>query len=141
MLYMIGPLQFEVAPLNVHEISHDLGADFAAKDVIGAQRSREFSGVSDEQIRFAGRLFPQRLGGLGELETLKQMSISGEPYLLMRGDGLVMGWFLIEKLSYRSSHLDAQGVGRMIEFDLSLIASSQSASAQAALSILMGLFE
>ena len=141
MLYMIGPLQFEVFPLNVHEMSHDLGADFAPKDVIGAARPREFTGEADEQIRFSGRLFPHFSGGLGELEALKMMARSGAPYPLMRGDGMMMGWFLIDKLSTKSSYLDGQGIGRQIEFDMNLIASPQSSSPQSLLNLLTGLFE
>ena len=56
----------------------------------------------------------------------------------MRGDGAVLGWFVIEKVKEKSTYLDAAGVGRQIEFDISMQASGR-ASAQSMLRMLMGL--
>jgi phage protein U len=38
----------------------------------------------------------------------------------MRGDGAQMGWVVIEKVSERSSHIDSQGIGRVIDIDVSV---------------------
>lgn len=136
MLYQLGALTMQVQPFNVHEISREAGADFAAKDVMGAMRPREFMGEGDEAITLTGRLFPEKFGGLGGLSALDQMRRSGVPQILMRGDGAVLGWFLIEKITEKGEHLDAQGVGRMIEVAIGLVRAPGPAAAGAYVSVL-----
>jgi hypothetical protein len=120
MLYALGPLVFEVAPFNTHEVNRTHAADFAAKDLLGRRKSHEFVGAGDEKIEMHGKLFPQKLGGLDGLALLDGMRASGTPYMLLRGDGTPLGWFVIERVQEKSSHLDAKGVGRLIEFDIEL---------------------
>jgi phage protein U len=38
----------------------------------------------------------------------------------MRGDGTALGWFVIEKISERASYLDRNGVGQVIELDITV---------------------
>lgn len=120
MLYQVGALTFEVLPVNIHETEEEFGGDYAPKDIVGAQRPREFTGPSDEALQFRGRLFPEKFGGLTSLDLLKNMAQGGEPQMVVRGDGRVMGWYLIDKGTVKSSYLDAKGVGRVIEFDVKL---------------------
>lgn len=120
MLYQLGALTFAVWPFNTHQVGRDTGADFAAKDLVGSPRSREFVGEGDEQITLEGRLFPEKMGGLSSLDLLHAMRAGGEAQILVRGDGRNFGWYVIEKVSERGSHLDAKGVGRMIEFTVTL---------------------
>ena len=140
MLYQLGAVQFEVAPVNVDRIERKVGADYAAKDIIGAPRPREFTGEADETVKLHGTLFPHRFGGLDGLSTLQAMAVAGEPQMLIRGDGYVYGWYLIEEVSDKATFLDREGVGRVIEFDVSLFKSPRSASSGSMLSMLMSLF-
>lgn len=140
MLFQLGSVQFDVAPVNVHEASREVGHDFAAKDVIGAPKPRESMGEADEKVSMSGRLFPHRLGGLGGLAALEAMARAGTPQILVRGDGMVYGWFLIESVKEKSTYLDGRGVGREIEFDISLVRSPNAASAGSIMSMLFSLF-
>jgi phage protein U len=120
MLFQLGTLTVEVLPFNVHEVTLDAGADFAAKDVIGALKPREFTGEGDSTLKLTGRVFPERFGGLDELGLLEQMRLSGEPQILVRGDGMNRGWWLVTKYSLKETYLDATGVGRVIDVDIEL---------------------
>jgi phage protein U len=91
MLYQLGAVQFEVAPVNIHEVSREVGADFAAKDIVGSPRPREFVGEADEKITLSGKLFPAHFRGLGGLAGLESMARGGQPQMLVRGDGSVFG--------------------------------------------------
>ena len=120
VLMMLGPVKFEVAPFNVHAVSHDHESAFAEKPVLGAMPLVEWVGEGPETWSLQGRLFPQRFGGLGDLRLLQEARVAGQPQYMMRGDGALMGWVVIERVSERSSYLDRGGVGKVIEFDLSL---------------------
>lgn len=120
MLCMIGPVRFEIAPMNVHDIGHSHEAAWVEKPVLGARPPVEYVGEGSETWTLRGRIFPQRFGGLGNLKLLHLARASGQPHYMMRGDGALMGWVVIEGVNEKSSYLDAGGVGKMIEFDISV---------------------
>ena len=139
-LWQIGLLQFQVAPMNVEGVEYETGADFAAKDIVGAAKPREFTGEADTELSFSGKLFPHRLGGLDELDLAESMSKSGDPQMVVRGDGRVFGWYFIEKLKQKHETLNTLGIGREISYDIKMIKSPNAASAQSMLATIFGLF-
>lgn len=120
MLMMLGALRIEIAPFNVHEITETGETDYAVKPVVGTEQPIEFVGEAMNSISLSGRLFPHELGGLDELELLRQMRMSGKPQYLMRGDGTPYGWFAILGVQSRSSFLSQHGIGKQIEVSINL---------------------
>lgn len=145
MLYQLGPLTIDTFPFETHDVNRRSGADFAAKDVVGVQRPREFMGEGDEYIVLIGTLFPLRMqqlygrSGLDELATLNTIRAAGQPNILVRGDGANLGWFLVEDVQERNTRLMATGVGKIIEYELRLVKSPTSASAASMLDVLTSL--
>lgn len=129
MLMQLGTVTFEVAPLNMDTYDRDTGADLAVKDTMGNQRPHEFMGESDETIAIIGKLFPEKFGGLSTFEEVQRLRASGNSQLLVRGDGRNMGWFTIERLRERHTYIDPDGVGRMIDFEISLLRAPRPAAA------------
>lgn len=140
MLAQLGPLQFTVHPFNMNENDHDAGASFAAHEILGRMPSLEFVGEAAETWSVRGKLFPHRLGGLDEMAALHAMRRSGTAHFFMRGDGVPMGWVVIETVREKSSYLDAAGVGRVIEFEISL-KRADGPSASGIFNALMSLFQ
>jgi phage protein U len=89
--------------------------------------------------QLSGRLLPEKLGGLAELDVLHLMRISGLPQYLMRGDGKPLGWVVIESVSEKSSYLGSNGVGQIIEVSISLRRSRKPENSSF-FSIISGLF-
>jgi len=58
VLFQWGPIQFQVFPLNVSDMSHASAADWAKKEIAGAAMYREWVGEGDEQITLKGKVFP-----------------------------------------------------------------------------------
>jgi len=139
MLMQFGAVQFAVAPMNAHELDQATGGSFAKHPVLGRMPVQEFVGESEETFEIKGKLYPQKFGGLSELETLRAMSRSGSAYFLMRGDGVPMGWFTIHSVKVHSTYLDAGGVGRVQEFSGHL-ERSDAPSADGIFAALVGLF-
>lgn len=127
--------------MNAHEASLTGTADYAAKDVLGTAKPREAVGEGDEEFKIAGRLFPQKFprSGLEELSALHEMRRSQVPQIFVRGDGLNMGWWLITHVSEKHTYLDRTGVGKFIEFDLTMVRSPSPPSIGAYLSTIFRL--
>lgn len=139
-LYQLGPIQFAVWPINISEVEFETGADFAPKDIVGAQRPREFMGTADSKLKFSGTLFPHKFGGVPNLTALELLAQAGVPQLLIRGDGAVFGWYVIEKVTDKHAFLDVAGVGRMIQFEVELVSSPITPSVGSMVTTLMSLF-
>ncbi len=139
MLYMLGGVVFDVIPTNLEAASRERGQTWAVKEVIGSQPTREAMGVADAPVTLKGKLFTHRFG-MGDLETLAAMAEGTAPQMLIRGDGLVLGWHCVERLKEKHSYLDASGVGKIIEFEIELMQSPTGAGASDMLSLLTGLF-
>lgn len=125
MLMSLGPIRFEVYPFNATEYEHGHESGFVEKPVLGARPRLEWVGEGSESWSIKARIFPHRFGGLGDLKKLYQARAAGRPLYLMRGDGAQMGWVVIEKVSERSSYLDAEGIGRVIDVDISVRRASK----------------
>ena len=145
MLFQLGAITFD-RKVDAEATDEDFGGDFAVKAVVGARQPREFTGPSDHKFTLNGELLPyfhNRIGigsGLDEVATLKAMAESGEPQILVRGDGTNMGWWLIEKGSLKSTRLSSQGIGHQIHYSLNLVESPVAASSGSLLTLLTQLF-
>lgn len=128
MLYTLGSLTIDVTPFNVHEVTESGATEYASKPVVGAEPPQEFVGEGANEMALSGRLFPHAIGGLDELEILRQMRVSGKPQYLMRGDGKPFGWYVITSVSNRSSYLDGNGIGRQVDVSISMTRAQTPAS-------------
>jgi phage protein U len=120
MLMSLGPIRFEVYPFNATEYDHGHESGFVEKPVLGARPPLEWVGEGPESWSIRAKIFPRKFGGLGDLKKLYQARAAGRPLYLMRGDGAQMGWVVIERVSERSCYLDAEGIGRVIDVDISV---------------------
>lgn len=120
MLMMIGPVKFEVVPFNTDGYAHGHEAGFAEKPVLGARPGLEFVGEGAESWTIKAKVLPEKFGGMGHLERLYQARSSGLPQYMMRGDGAQMGWVVILSVKERSSYLGRNGIGRVIDVDISV---------------------
>ncbi|MGA2491839.1 MAG: phage tail protein [Roseiarcus sp.] len=139
MLYMLGGVVFDVVPTNLDTVNRERGQDWAAKAIVGAQKPREAMGVADAPVTLFGKLFPHRFG-MGGLEALAAMAEGIAPQMLIRGDGTVLGWHCVERVKEKHSYLDAEGVGRVIDVEITLTQSPSGAGAGAMMTLLQGLF-
>lgn len=128
MLYMLGPIRFEIAPFNVTETGFSHSASFAEKPVMGALAPLEWTGDGAQTWNLRAILFPERFGGEGYLIALRALRKSGSPQYMLRGDGLPVGWVVVQSVTERASYLDRRGRGRVVEVDISL-RKAQSPSA------------
>lgn len=139
MLYMLGGVVFELTPTNLDGVTRERGQDWAAKAIVGGQKPREAMGKADAPVTLSGKLFPHRYG-MGGLEALADMAEGTAPQMLIRGDGTVLGWYCVERVKEKHSYLDADGVGRVIDFDVTLTQSPTGPGAGAMMTMLQGLF-
>ena len=115
ILYQIGGLSFEPFKFDLVDHERETGGDFAAKDVVGAQRPREPVGEADETITFNALMFPFHFGGGDALAILESMRVSQAPQPVQSGSGMYLGFYVIEKVRTRHTEISRIGTGKKIE--------------------------
>lgn len=120
MLMVLGPIEFTVAPFNTHQYAKSASTDFARKAVVGTRAPLEHVGEGEENFTISGLLLPKRLGGMLQMAELHALRQSAVATFLMRGDGVPLGWFVVENVDEDSSMLSADGVGQVIKFKIDL---------------------
>ena len=139
MLGQLGAVTFEIAPVNVTEISRQTEGGFVEKPILGRRPPLEFVGAGPQTMSLTVKLFPEHLGGLGSIDDIAAMQASGAPQYFMRGDGVPYGWFVVERFGEKNTYLGPNGVGRVIDVDLQL-KRADAPSASDYFAVLSGLF-
>ena len=111
MLYSIGTVTLDTRPFSVDDIERSASADFAMKPLLGTLPGREFMGEGEDKLTVSGQLLPSKIGGLTQLEALHAFRQAGQRLPVMRGDGRMLGWFVIEEIRESHSNLMRDGVG------------------------------
>lgn len=120
MLMQMGSVSFEVYPFNTHEYAMSSQTDFVRKPVLGARQPLEYVGEGEQKLTIQGKLIPRHLGGLNTMAEVHAMRVAASGQLLVRGDGKVLGWFVIETVEENSTMLGRDGVGQQIDFTITL---------------------
>jgi phage protein U len=119
-LMALGPVAFEIYPLNPQATDRSTEASWVEKPVVGRRPPLEFTGDGSEEMAISAKLFPAKFGGLSALAALDAMRASATPHFLVRGDGTPLGWFCVVSVKEKSTYLNAAGVGQIIDVDLNL---------------------
>jgi uncharacterized protein len=142
MLYQIGPVTVDVFPFNADEVTFEGATGFARHEVMGRRPPRENMGEDDERLTLTGQILPTKIGGQDELDALQGLRRAGNAVMVVRGDGRVMGWFLVENVSEAHKMIGSNGVGQVIRHEIKLVRADAPGAAAGAslLSLLSSLF-
>lgn len=127
MLMQVGPVTFDLK-FNLDSVSRETVRDYAEKPVIGALPPLEDVGQGSERLSLAGRCLPSRMGGADNLTVLRRAQKTGLPQLVMRGDGVVYGWYVLTRISDVHAFLDARGQGQLVDMSIELQKSAEPSS-------------
>jgi phage protein U len=132
MLYMIGAVQIDTFSFSIDGASRSASADIATKSLLNGLKGAEFMGEGDDKLSLRGQLSPAKIGGLAELEALREHMKQGAALPVMRGDGTRLGTFMITGLRENHSHLLRDGVGAVVKVSISLkkVPAERSAGTQ-----------
>lgn len=140
MLYQIGAVTLDTRPFNADRMERTARADFAVKPLIGTLPGREFMGEGDDEIALSGQILPSKTGGLAGVEMLHGFRVSGTALPVMRGDGRMFGWYVIEEVRESHRELLRSGVGFTVDYSVRLLKSAPASASVAVVGTLLSLF-
>lgn len=87
---------------------------------VGARPAYQYTGPDDETTVLSGTLYPELTGGPVTLDLLHEMAATGKAFPLIQGDGVMRGYFVIERTSVTRSEFFSDGAARKLDFTMNL---------------------
>lgn len=131
-LINVGPVAFQIAPLNATSAKSSQKVIFASHDVLGAAPPLEHTGFENEELTIEGIMYPETFGGMSSLDVIEAAKLAATPLPVIRGDYRPLGWFVIESAEIKHDMLNEYGIGREISVTLKLKAVGTPAGTLAA---------
>lgn len=120
MLMCLGPCLFTLSS-GLQSTDEEGTAFFAKHEPIGAGPVYEATGQDETTLSISGILHPTMFGFQGTIAKLNSIKQSQTPVPLMRGDLRPLGWYIIQSVSRNDVDLNEYGIGKEIEFSVSLL--------------------
>lgn len=127
-LCSLGMFIFAIDTLAYNELQRRTSWRHARSTRVGARDATQFVGPGDETINLSGTVYAEICDGRASLDDLRDMAAAGDAYLLITGDGSVVGSFVIEGIDERHAALMEDGSPRAIDFAIDLLRVDEDAS-------------
>jgi len=116
-----GPVAFTaMRGLGYRTVQREVDAQWATVPVAMRLDSLQWTGPKADKITISGVLFPEELGGLGQIEVLRSMASSGMAAPLVSLGGNIYGFFALERVAEDRDYHDALGMPRRDAYKLYL---------------------
>jgi len=121
VLMSLGSFKFEISTAAYSELRRANAWRWSGQARIGLHDRLQYVGRDNETITLIGTVYPGIRGaGVGQLERLREIGNSGEPQLLVSGEGDVMGYWVLESEDSSESRFVRGGAPRKQTFSLAI---------------------
>lgn len=121
VMMTLGQFNFELNTAVYQELKRTTDYRWPKQDRFGQAAARQFVGIGDDTITLPGVIFPAWRGGRGQVEAMREMAADGQPLLMVAGDGVVMGRWVIERIEDGQTVFGPAGAALKQEFTLALV--------------------
>lgn len=115
-----GDFVFSLPTLAYQDFSRRNSWRWANNARMGVLDDAQFTGPGDDLVSLAGMLVPQVAGDRSSLSRLRAIGDEGKPRVLVGGDGVVFGPYVLTGLDERRSLLHGDGSARRYDFSIDL---------------------
>lgn len=129
-LCSLGMFVFAIDTLAYHELQRRANWRHARSPRVGARDATQFVGPGDETISLSGTVYAEISDGRTNIDDLRDMAAKGDAYLLITGDGTVVGSFVIEGIDERHAAIREDGSPRAIDFGIDLLRVDDDADSE-----------
>ena len=120
VMLALGEFRFEIDTLAYQKLALSQSWRWPEQARITREPALQFVGPGVREINLDGVIYPSFKGGLGQIETMRDMADEGVPLMLVDGLGRVWGRFVIEELSDSRTVFADNGQPRRVDFAIKL---------------------
>lgn len=116
----LGGFQFGLTTAAHDQLQRQSSYRWEKQDRLGREPAMQFLGAGEDKVTLSGVIYPHFRGGLGQLNTMREMAGEGEPLQLIDGMGNVLGRYCIASVQEGQAVYLGPGIPRRIDFTLEL---------------------
>lgn len=120
VMMALGPYKFSITTAAFQELSRSSEYRWAGQERFGQHAALQFTGPGGDTITLSGVIFPEHLGGAGQVDAMRALAAQGQPQVLIDGMGNIMGEWVIESIQEQGSVFAAAGIPRRQAFTLAI---------------------
>lgn len=120
MLMQLGFYQFELNAAMYQELTRRTEYRWASKNRVGKRPAKQFMGVGEDTMTLVGVIYPEFRGGYDQIDKMRDMGESGKPFLMVSGDGVIFGFWEIDMVEEKQTHIKKLGAPKKQEFTMEL---------------------
>ena len=120
ILMTLGGFQFAITTAAHESLQRDTAYRWEKQDRLGREPAMQYIGPGEDRITLAGRIYPHYRGGLGQLDTMREIAGDGEPQQLVDGLGNVLGPYCITRITEGQVAYVGPGIPRRVDFTIEL---------------------
>jgi uncharacterized protein len=121
VLMTLGGFQFAITTAAHQNLQRESSYRWEKQDRLGREPAMQFIGAGEDKITLSGTIYPHYRGGLGQLQTMREMAGDGEPLQLIDGLGRVLGPYCIARVIEGQTAYTGPGIPRRQDFTLELL--------------------
>lgn len=120
ILMKLGDYKFMLLNSVFQEFVRTTEYKWGTQHRIGLAPSSQFLGEGSDVITLPGVIFPEWLGGMGQVEKFRAMGSKGIAQLMVTGHGKILGYWFIERIEEKQSNFALMGSFRKQEYTLTI---------------------
>lgn len=115
------PFYFNLDTAAFHELTRQAEYKWVGQERLTRRPAQQAVGLGDEKMTLKGAVFPQWRGGLGQLDTLRELAARLVPLDLVTGAGQVLGAWCLRSIQEEQSALLRGAIPRKQGFTLEFV--------------------
>jgi phage protein U len=119
-MMQLGVYQFSVNTAAYQDLRRSSEYRWKNQERVGQLDALQYTGQGSDTITLSGVVFPGYKGGTGQLNAMRAQAGTGQPLLLVDGQGFIHGRWVIEKIDEQQAVFARAGVPRRQQFSLQL---------------------
>lgn len=120
VMMQLGGYQFSVNTAAYQDLRRSSEYRWKNQERVGQLDALQYTGQGSDTITLSGVVFPGYKGGTGQLNAMRAQAGTGQPLLLVDGQGFIHGRWVIEKIDEQQAVFARAGVPRRQQFSLQL---------------------
>lgn len=121
MMMSYGLFVFCLKTLPYQKMTISKNWRYPKNERVNYRPALQYTGPSNDTITLSGSVYTEITNGRVSLEVLERMALLGISWPLIEGDGVPLGFFVLENVERTHSELNRDGSPRKIDFTLKLI--------------------
>ena len=120
MMMCYGFFVFSLKTLPYKSMKVNKSWSWASNNRVNKRSALQFTGPNNETINLSGSVYSEITHGKVSLEVLERMAYLSVPMPLIQGDGVPLGFFVLNSVEKTYTELDRHGSPKKIDFTINL---------------------